>query len=53
MDSSKYSKKECNSNVNLMEILLIFVILYFFFDLLIIEKQGSKSGFFKIITNFF
>jgi hypothetical protein len=45
MDSStKDSKKECKSGVNFMEMLLIFIILYFFFDLLVIDKTVPKTG---------
>ena len=41
---------ESNESINVVEMALIFVILFFFFDLLIIDKTASAPTVIKILT---
>jgi|TARA_Y100000816_G_C26032470_1_gene540553 hypothetical protein len=45
-----HSKKDCDTSINVVEMALICVILFFFFDLLIIDKSPAKPTIIKILT---
>jgi len=43
-------KKDCDTSINFVQMILICVVLFFFFDLLIIEKTPAKPTIIKILT---
>lgn len=45
-------KKPCDSSVNIVEMILISIVLFFFFDLLIIDKtsENVENTVIKILT---